>query len=292
MTARVPFGRRELLAGGLGLLALSGCSTITHLTGPRPTPRVPATFSDLLGNDPFYVAHRGGGENWPEMTAYAYEQAAQLPYVKAIEISVCLSADGVLVCSHDANTARVTGVDLDIGNTDWDQLSRLKVVADHTDTPIQPARPFSRFDEVIEQHLPNLVVFVEPKVPEAVAPLMARMKQLDQPERTVWKQPINQLNFGTAKANGFHTWGYVLNEPGHLGERLPRFAADPTIDMLGIQKTAVDDIVNRVVGLASQNGKPTMMWAIERVPERTRGLSLGCRGMMTSNIVGVPPIPL
>jgi len=292
MSARESFGRRELLAGGLGLLALSGCSTIADLIRPKPTPRVPATFADLVGDNPFYVAHRGGGDNWPEMTSYAYEQAAQLPYVKAVEISVCISADGVLVCSHDANTSRMTGVDLDIGNTDWDALSRLRVVADYTDTPIQPSRPFSRFDDVIEQHLPNLVAFVEPKVPAAVGPLMARLKQLDQPERTVWKQPINQLNFGTAKANGFHTWGYVLNEPGHLGERLPRFAADPAIDMLGIGKTEVDDIVHRVAGLASQNGKATMMWAIQRVPERTRGLSLGCRGMMTSNIVGIPPIPL
>ncbi len=292
MPASQSFGRREFLAGGLGLVALSGCSTITALMGPTRTPRPPATFADLLGDDPFYVAHRGGGDNWPEMTAYAYQQAAQLPYLKAIEVSVCISADGVLVCSHDRNTARMTGVDLEIGKAQWDQLSELKVVADYTDTPIQPARPLSRFDEVIEQHLPNLVVFVEPKVPEAIEPLMARMKQLDQPERTVWKQPVNQRNFATAKANGFHTWGYVLNEPGHLGERLPRFAADPAIDMLGIEKTEVDDIVHRVVGLASQNGKATMMWAIQRVTERTRGLSLGCRGMMTSNIVGVPPVPL
>jgi len=292
VTAHESFGRRQLLAGGVSLLALSGCSTITQWVGSNPTPRAPATFTDLVGDNPFYVAHRGGGRNWPEMTAYAYEQAAQLPYVKAIEISVCISADGVLVCSHDATTARMTGVDLEIGKTDWGELSRLMVVADYTDTLSQPSRPFARFDEVIEQHLPNLVVFAEPKVPAAIEPLMARLKQLDQPERTVWKQPINQPNFGTAKANGFHTWGYVLNEPGHLGERLPLFAADPTIDMLGIEKTEVDDIVRRVVGLASQNGKATMMWAIEQVLERTRGLSLGCRGMMTSNIVGVPPVPL
>ncbi len=47
--------------------------------------------------------------------------------------------------------------------------------------------------------------------------------------------------------------------------------------------------MTRVVGLASQNDKATMMWAIQRVPERKRALSLGCRGLMTSNIVGVPP---
>jgi Glycerophosphoryl diester phosphodiesterase family len=278
------FGRRELLAGGLGLLALSGCGPVPNLTQP-------STFTSLIADDPFYVAHRGGGGNWPEMTAYAYSQATALPWVKAIEISVCLSSDGVLVCSHDATTQRVTGVDYEISKVDWATLSSLQVTSAFTDNPAQPARPLSRFDDVIEQYLPRLVVFAEPKTPEAIEPLMARLKQLAQPERTVWKQPINQPNFATAKANGFHTWGYVLNEPGHLGERLPGYAASPNIDMLGIEKTEPDDVVSRVVGLATQNGKATMMWAIASVAERTRALTLGCRGLMTSNIRDVPPVP-
>lgn len=285
------FGRRELLAGGLGLLALSGCGTLGALAGAVPDLAPAASLAGLLSDNPFYVAHRGGGANWPEMTAYAYQQAAALPYVKAIEISVCITADGVLVCSHDASTRRVTGVDHEISKVDWATLSGLQVTAEFTDDPQQPARPLSRFDEVIEQHLPNLVVFAEPKTPQALEPLMARLRQLGHPERTVWKQPVNQPNFGTAKVNGFGTWGYVLDEPGHLGERLPRFAADPNIDMLGIEKSQPAAVVSRVVGLADQNGKPTIMWAITDVAQRNRGLDLGCRGMMTSNIVGVPPVP-
>ena len=291
MTQQGSFGRRELLAGGLGLLALSGCATRSALAAAVPSLAPAATFAGLIEDDPFYVAHRGGGANWPEMTAYAYRQAVALPSVRALEISVCLSADGVLVCSHDATTKRVTGVDYEISKVDWATLSSLQVTSAFTDDPGQPARPLSRFDEVIEQYLPQLVVFAEPKTPEALEPLMARLTQLAQPERTVWKQPVNQPNFAAAKANGFHTWGYVLDEPGHLGERLPRFAADSSIDMLGIQKTQPDAVVSRVVGLAAQNGKPTMMWAIASRAERTRGLALGCRGFMTSNIRDVPPVP-
>ncbi|MGV8909827.1 MAG: glycerophosphodiester phosphodiesterase [Propionicimonas sp.] len=285
------FGRRDFLAGGMGLLALSGCGTRGALAAAVPSLKPAVTFTDLIGADPFYVAHRGGGANWPEMTAYAYSQAAALPWVNAIEISVCLSSDGVLVCSHDATTLRMTGVDHEISTVDWATLSTLQVTAAFTDNPGQPARPLSRFDDVIEQYLPRLVVFAEPKTPQAIEPLMARLKQLAQPDRTVWKQPINQPNFARAKANGFHTWGYVLDEPGHLGERLPGYAASPDIDMLGIEKTEPDAVVSRVVGLASQNGKATMMWAIADVAERTRGLTLGCRGMMTSNIRDVPPVP-
>ena len=112
--------RRTLLGGGLAALVSSaGCRT--------ELPRTTWTIADLVADDPFYVAHRGGGDNWPEMTAYAYSQAARLPYVGAIEISVCLSADGVLVCSHDPTTLRVTGTDLRIADQPWSVLSRLKV---------------------------------------------------------------------------------------------------------------------------------------------------------------------
>lgn len=315
MATEGAFGRRDLLGGGLSLLALSGCGTRGALAAAVPgldpsatpgfeqsvTPKVqhtvipdvqrPATLAGLIGGNPFYVAHRGGGANWPEMTAYAYERASALPYVKAIEISVCITADGILVCSHDANTRRVTGADLEISRLDWAALSGLQVTAAFTDDPLQAPQPLARFDDVIERHLPNLVVFVEPKTPQALEPLMARMRQLAHPERTVWKQPINQPNFGTAKAHGFGTWGYVLDEPGHVGERLPRFAADPNIDFLGIEKFQPAEVVRRVVGLGNANGKPTMMWTITDVAERNRGLDLGCRGMMTSDIVGVPPVP-
>lgn len=290
--------RRGLLLGGVGLVvASSGCARIPPSdppTAPAPEPggRAPATLSELVAQRPFYIAHRGGGANWPEMTGYAYAQAAALPWVRAMEVSVCLSADGVLVCSHDPSTARVTGVDLEIARTEWSELAKLRVTGGFTDQPDQPAQPLTRFDEVAERHLPHHVLFVEPKTPVALEPLLRRLADLGQPERTVWKQPVNQPHFARAKEHGFGTWGYVLDEPGHLGERLPRFAADPAIDMLGIATTQPDDVITRVTGLAGDNGKAVVMWPIYRTSERARGLALGCRGMMTSDIRDIPPIPL
>jgi glycerophosphoryl diester phosphodiesterase len=267
---------------------------MTATAGCRAKQRVEsaASVSQLVMGIPFYIAHRGGGDNWPEMTAYAYQQAAKLPGLQAIEISVCRSADGVLVCSHDPTTERVTGVPYTIANETWATLSGLKVTSAFTRDPSQPSRPFSRFDEVIEQHIEQLVVFVEPKTPDAVQPLMQKMLSLNQPERVVWKQPINQPNFGTAKSHGFATWGYVLNEPGHLGDRLRQFAATPAIDMLGAQRSLPDSILIPIVQQASEHGKKTIMWNIRNAEDRSRALRLGCQGMMTSNIAEVPGIPL
>lgn len=276
--------RRTLLAAGLATASgLAGCAP----SAPAVTSVPAATYQDLVAADPFYVAHRGGGRNWPEMTGYAYQQAAALAYVKAIEISVCVTADGVLACSHDANTKRVTGADHEIAATDWATLSSLMVTAAETDDPSQPARPFTRFEDVITAHLDNLVCFVEPKTHVTNEPLLARMTSAVQPERVVWKQPINSVMFSRAKQVGFATWGYVLNEPAHLS-KLDEFAADPHIDMLGVGVTESDDVVRRVLQLAKLNGKGVMMWPIITSADQATARDHGAQGLMTSDIVNVP----
>lgn len=285
-----PFPRRGLLAGalGLGLLTAGACgvrpaeSSASPPASPVPPP---ATVESLLAASPFYVAHRGGGGDWPEMTAYAYDQATKLPGLQAIEISVCLSLDGVLVCSHDATTLRTTGVDYTIREQPWSVLAPLQVTAAATDDPTQPARPLSRLDDVLAAHLDRFVAFVEPKTPEAIEPLFAALKAADQAERVVWKQPVNQPHFGRAKSLGFGTWGYVLDEPGHIDpSRLARFAASEDIDLLGAPRTESDDFVTTVVRAATGSGKKTMMWDIRDDADRQRALSLGCTGLMTSGI--------
>lgn len=299
--------RRAVLGCGLTMMAAAaGCasttlrpsreaspsSTPTSPSPPEVTPRSPATVASLLAGSPFYIAHRGGGDDWPEMTAFAYEQASRIQALQALEISVCLSADGVLVCSHDATTERMTGAAYTISDESWDTLSKLQVTAAFTRDPSQPARPFSRFDEVAQRYADQLVLFVEPKVAAAVEPLFELMTSLGQPDRVVWKQPINQPHFQRAKKHGFTTWGYVLNEPGHLGERLTRFAADPAIDLLGAPRSQTEPFITAVVGAAAANDKRTIMWNIRNVADRERALRLGCDGLMTSDIEAVIEAPV
>ena len=290
---RRTLSRRSLLAGAFGTAVGVGLLTAGCGRTPAAPQTPPATVSSLVAASPFYIAHRGGGGNWPEMTAYAYDQATALPGLRAIEISVCLSADGVLVCSHDATTTRTTGVDYTIGAEQWATLAPLQVTSAYTTDPTQPTRPLSRFDDVIEAHLDRYVVFVEPKTAAAIEPLFTRLTALGQPERVVWKQPINQPNFARAKSLDFGTWGYVLDEPGHTyPPRLARFAASDEIDMLGAPRTQPDAFVSTVVRAASANGKQTIMWDIRSTDDRARALSLGCSGLMTSNIAQVLDAPL
>jgi glycerophosphoryl diester phosphodiesterase len=200
-----------------------------------------------------------------------------------MEISVCISADGVLVCSHDPTTTRVTGVERIIANEKWASLSKLKVKPVGTTDPTQPARPLARLDDIVQAYADKFVLFVEPKVEAATDPLMARMAELNQPERVVWKQWLASPKFGVAKQHGFATWAYVLNEPNALGN-LKRLAGSKSIDMLGAPREESDDFALAIVRAADAQHKETIMWNIRNLADRARALRLGCEGLMTSNV--------
>lgn len=277
----------SLAAGAL----VAGCGGRAQAPTPVARPDAP-TVASLTATDPFYIAHRGGGGDWPEMTAYAYAQAAQVPGLKALEISVCISSDGVLVCSHDPTTARLTGTGYTIAEQTWSTLSRLTVSAAETRDPSQPGRSLTRFDDVVGAYIDDFVLFVEPKVSAAVGPLMDAMAALGQPDRVVWKQPVNSTAFGPAKQQGFATWGYVLNEPSHLGANLERFAGSADIDLLGAPRAESDDFIRSISQAASAHGKATISWAVRNPADRARVLALGCRGLMTSDVVEVLGTPI
>jgi len=274
--------RRSLLAGALGSLVLtSACSCRS------PSPSHPATVGSLRKNDPFYVAHRGGGGNWPELTLYAFQQSAKIPGLEAMEVSVCLSADGVLVCSHDPTTLRVSGVDYTIADESWPTLSSVLVRSTATTNPSQPPRPLTRFDTVADEFLGRYVLFAEPKVDPATRPLLDALQRYGEPERVVWKQYVTSAWFTAAKRRGFSTWGYVLNQPSHTGANLTRLAADPDLDMLGAPLEESDAFVTQVVSAGRAVGKPTIAWPVTSPSDRDRALRLGCSGLMTSNIADV-----
>lgn len=288
LTPRVTLNRRTLLAGSLAT-ALAGAMPVQA----RATAAVTrATVSSLTSTHPFYIAHRGGGRNWPAMTAYAYSQAVQVPGIHALEISVGITSDGVLVCNHNPTTTHMTGVPYVIADETWETLSQLRVLPTYTLDPSQPSRPFSTFEEVSHSYIDNYVLFVEPKVSLAGDKLMKKMASFGQPQRIVWKQPINSRRFAVAKEHGFTTWGYVLNEPAHTGDNLERYAASPHLDMLGAPLGQPDAFVSQVVDAADRNGKKTIAWEVSSVAHRTRALRLGCTGLMTSDVVNVPSTPL
>ena len=287
--------RRSLLLGAGATLGLAACSSSSSgpsqqpstSTGTTPgaTPSVPSPTGEHHVGD-VYVAHRGGGLDWPEMTVYAYQQAMQLSGLDGMEVSVHRSRDGVLVCNHDVDMLRTTGSPLVIAKTDWAELSKLKVSAKDTLDRGQPSRPVARFEEVLEMWPKSLPMWVEPKSLDAVDPLMAaisRRKDIG----VVWKRPVNR-DFTPARRRGWNTFGYVLEGDQQL-QLLTDRAPLEDLDYVGVQAESSDERVRKVVDFVTGYGRTVVMWELRRTAQRDRALQLGCHGLMCSDIKGLLP---
>lgn len=69
-------------------------------------------------------AHRGASSDFPEGSKAAYE-AAVSQGADGFECDVRLTKDLQIICYHDANTNRLTGVDLEIAKNDFATLKKV-----------------------------------------------------------------------------------------------------------------------------------------------------------------------
>lgn len=245
-------------------------------------------IADLFSTNPFYIAHRGSGDNWPEHTMRAYRSAANYG-MKAIEVSVNITSDSVMVCHHDPNTSRMTGTSLTISSSTVAQLDALTNTASFTDNPTQDRQPIPRLTSVLSAYAANHVLFVEAKTSGTwQADLIALLQsQPDAANRIIWKAPI-VAGFQGAKTAGLTTWGYLLQaDPAHADWQ--GLVAKPDVDIIGVNHTASDSYIAGVVALATSLGKKVIMWEVHTKADRDRAASLGVQGMMTSNIKTVLP---
>lgn len=75
---------------------------------------------------PRIIAHRGASANVPENTLIAFQRAFQ-EGVDGVELDVRMTADGQIVCFHDAETARVAGQPLVVADETYERLKTLDV---------------------------------------------------------------------------------------------------------------------------------------------------------------------
>ncbi|SDL14023.1 Glycerophosphoryl diester phosphodiesterase family protein [Arthrobacter sp. ov407] len=263
--------RREFLLLSTASLALTACSE----QPPSPAPIRKYTIESLLGTTPFYIAHRGSGDNWPEHTALAYSSAIAFG-VKAIEISVCATADGVLVCHHDTNTLELTGHDLEISKQTYATLSGLRNDARQWLGPASQPQPIPRLKDVLDAHAATHVIFIEDKQATNTKALLDLMDSYpDSKNHFVWKQPASSKTRVEAAARGYKTWGYFMDGSSATYDKYA-----PNLDFLGVYQAATDAEVTALMVY----GKPVIAWEVHTRWMRDRLQALGVRGLMCSNV--------
>ena len=272
-------GRRGFLLGGASLLLLTGCRTGE---GRAVAERAPLgvsgaihTVDDLLSTSPFYVAHRGSGDNWAEHTMDAYSNSVALG-VKAIEVSVNVTKDGVMVCHHDQTTRRLGTSEVEIAATDWSELSKIEIDAREWIGPAYLPQPIARLTDVLDAYAGTHVIFIEDKQAENTKALLDLLDTYeDSTSHFVWKQWAGAKQYREASRRGYRVWGYFSRD---ILDRADEFV--DRFDYLGVPVEATDDEVARLVN----TGKPVIAWEVHRRASRDRMLALGVQGMMCSNL--------
>lgn len=73
-----------------------------------------------------FISHRGESKDFPENTMAAFKAAVENGS-DGFECDIYLTADNQIICSHDRNTKRIAGVDLDVTQTTAAELRKLDV---------------------------------------------------------------------------------------------------------------------------------------------------------------------
>lgn len=115
------------------------------------------------------VAHRGASHDAPENTMAAFVLAWQQG-ADGIEADFHLTADGQVICIHDADTARTAGVKLKVVDSSLEQLQRLDVGS--WKDPQWADQRMPTLGQILDKLPPEKWFFIELKTgPEIVPPV-------------------------------------------------------------------------------------------------------------------------
>jgi glycerophosphoryl diester phosphodiesterase len=118
------------------------------------------------------VAHRGASAYAPENTLAAANLAWEMN-ADAVEIDVHLTKDGRVIVSHDANTKRTSGVDMNIPDATSEELRKLDVGSFKGEKFTGEKMPF--LEEVIATVPEGKKLFIEIKCGAEVLPELKRI---------------------------------------------------------------------------------------------------------------------
>lgn len=257
------------------LFAMGSGGLVTSVSLANWSPRE-FTISDLLSTTPFYLAHRGSGDTWPEHTMEAYTNAAAYG-IKALEVSVNKSADGVLFCHHDTNGLKMTGSPDSWSTMQWADIQQLWNDSSPWTGTSTPKARIPLLKDVLDAYAHTHVIFIEDKQGTSTTQMLNLMDTY--PNATnhfVWKTYASATaQADAARLRGYKAWGYFMTANFNDMDALVSH-----YDYLGIPHTASDTVIAQSVAY----GKPVICWEIHYRWMRDRVAALGVKGMMTSNI--------
>jgi len=266
------------------LFYTSATDTLSVPAEIRPFPTGYASVTAMLAQNPFYLAHRGGSANWPEMSLYAYTQAGFWG-VGALELSLQRTSDGVWFGLHDASLDRRSGTTGFIASEHtWAEVQAYQITAAETTDVTQPTRPYATFQEIIDAYYDSHIFFIDVK--DALSYRNELLDMMDaMPGDTTEKFVAKYYGPATtwaisARARGYKTWGYFYEVNAANLATYQSF-----YDILGMEYGASASTWTTVTSF----GKPVIGHVIANSTQATAAFAGGAVGLMVSGVQQVIP---
>ena len=248
---------------------------------------------------PRLYAHRGAAAEQPENTLPSFRRALELG-ADALEMDVHMTADGAIVVSHDANTARMAGVALELRRAELAEVKRLDVGYGFVDGA--GARPFlgkgyriPTFEEVLAE-FPDVVINVDLKQsrPSIVAPLLALLRRAGAEERAQLASyslatllEVRARGYrGTTALSRTEVFGLLLL-PRQLITRLPLVGSaaqlPPRAGPLNLSRP-------ELIAKCHELGMRVDFWTVNDPEQARRLLESGADGIMSDDPAAIVPL--
>ncbi|WP_281860187.1 glycerophosphodiester phosphodiesterase family protein [Salana multivorans] len=246
----------------------------------RERPRGRAVYE--IGH-PVVLAHRGGLAEVPENSREAFDRMVDLG-VGVLETDVRHTLDGYPVLAHDETLSRLYGDPRNVSSVPWDELSEMR------DT--DGAAPMLLRD-LLESY-PRLVVNIDAKTDEVVAPLLRDVREAGATRRVCLTafsarrvatmarvtQEKAMIGVGMADVARLLAWTHLPGRAAVLAS-VGRYAGSPRAIQVPLTFRGIPVVTAKFVDAAHSAGHVVHVWTVNDPAEMHRLLDLGIDGIVT-----------
>lgn len=292
-----PVSRRDvIIAGGAalagGVLGGMGVQLVSsgglRWLGERGAGRRTVLDWSASRRAPYFIGHRGAGGVLPEHTLPSYLKAMEWG-AECLEISVVLSADGVLFCHHDLTLDRTTTLKGEVRALSSAELDRGRVRVPRLGPRWsgQNMPPIPRLADVLEALGGQVVLCIEPKDDAAYPSLVELINELELADTVIIKLDHSSPRIEQAKQQGFPVFAYLGNPEVATAANAVELAGrlDPSRDVMVLPARNENDFLSPdVIQAAVGTGVPVWVFPVHRRHEVEHFGHLGVEGMVTADI--------
>lgn len=286
--------------GSLGLLA--ACSRSAHpRTSPATDPAgVGVTSQSRPASDrltvqewartrgtPFYIAHRGIGDVYPEHSMVSYRAAVEAG-AKCLEVSVNMTSDGVLICMHDLTYDRTTNGTGLIARQPSSVLAKIGIRQPQLGPAwVQPPLvPVPRLESVLAEFGGKVVLCLEAKDDRAYPAMMNLVAKAGLLDTVIVKAYHSSNRIPQAKAAGLPVFSY-LSPADMTAATIARAAGRlEATDYLVLPCDNGDYVTYyppALISAAKAHSVPLLVYPIHRRADAAYYFGLGVSGAVTSD---------